>query len=261
MARNFIDYHCHLLPALDDGSIDSDQSLEMARILADFGFFAVHCTSHRITGCYDNSPATIVSAVSSLQRMLDEQGVALKLIAGTEHYLDEFLVDQLAGALTVAGSRHLLVEVPFRCGPGILPAMVTAIASRGLTPLFAHPERCAAFEPELKGQGFRAAIPFLRKPPKKVDLNDSLIGRLRQSGCRFQGNLGSFAGVYGSEVKQRALLFLEQGVYCCLGSDAHRPEHLAAMLSAGLQAVEAVVGEPGALRLLSGAGLEGPKGV
>jgi protein-tyrosine phosphatase len=256
MNKDFIDYHCHLLPALDDGATDAQESLEMARILADFGFAAVHCTPHLIKGCYENDPARVTQTTRSLQRLLDDAGIALRLSPGTEHYLDEFLLDLLPGALMAGSSRYLLVEAPLMAGSGMLPAMVAGLLARGLAPLIAHPERCSVFEPAVREEGLRGAFSFVLGRQKKLDLESSLVITLRDSGCRFQGNLGSFAGYYGSDVKQRALLFLKEGVYSCLGSDAHRSKQLEAMLSAGFEAVVSAVGEEEAHALLTGSSLQ-----
>jgi len=244
--KEFIDYHCHLLPALDDGATDRIESLKMARILYDFGFSTVHCTPHRIKGCYENDPPRVTQTARSLQCLLDQAGIPLRLIPGGEHYLDEFLPDLLPGALAFGSSRSLLVEVPFRSGTELLHPMVASFLQHGLTPLIAHPERCRAFEP------VHGALSFLLGRYKSEDLEGSAVLTLQQAGCRFQGNLGSFAGYYGSEIKERALLFLKHGVYSCLGSDAHRSEHLEEMLSSGFAAVVAEVGEEAALGLLRG---------
>ena len=75
---------------------------------------------------------------------------------------------------------------------------------------------------------------------------------LLQSGCRFQGNLGSFAGMYGDEIQQRAILFLKQGVYSCLGSDSHRSADLETMLYTGYGVIVAEIGESAAADLLAG---------
>jgi len=255
MTANCTDYHCHLLPALDDGATDVRESLEMARILAAFGFAAVHCTPHRIMGCYENDPARVNRAIRSLQGLLEGAGIPLRLIPGTEHYLDEFLLDQLPGVLTVGSSRYLLVEAPFRSGTGMVTAMAAGVQKRGLAPLFAHPERCSAFDPALREDGLRGALSFFGRK-KEPGMEGALVLQLRDCGCRFQGNLGSFAGFYGSDVKERAILFLKHGVYSCVGSDAHRCDGLAAMLAAGLQAMVAAVGEEGANLLLAGSGLD-----
>ena len=251
----FTDYHCHLLPGLDDGPSDLATSVEMARALAFFGFGTVHCTPHRITRCYQNEPAAILRATGELQWVLDGEGIALRLVPGSEHYLDEYLQDLLPGALTVDSSRYLLVEAPFTAGPELLPAMTDSLVRQGLAPLIAHPERCRAFEPPAPGSRPPSALSFVAGRPRGVATIAPLLLNLREAGCRFQGNLGSFAGVYGSEVQRRAVLFLREGVYSCLGSDAHRPERLATTLTIGFQNIVAEVGEEAATGLLAGRGL------
>jgi protein-tyrosine phosphatase len=255
MREEFTDYHCHILPAIDDGATDPEESLAIARCLVSFGFARVYCTPHRIKGCFENDPERVRQATASLQRVLDGAGIPLRLLCGTEHYLDEFLIDQLDGAL-VAESRYLLVEAPFRSGAEMIPAMVAGVKQRGLIPLFAHPERCTVFDPLPGKGGRRGPFSFLSRTPKEPELEpNSLVLTLREGGCRFQGNLGSFAGWYGNEIRRKALLFLRHGVYSCLGSDAHRPEELTARLTAGYSAVAAELGAEGARRLLAGADL------
>ncbi|QWV95252.1 phosphoesterase [Geomonas oryzisoli] len=251
MTSEFTDYHCHLLPALDDGAVDLKESLHMARTLSSFGFATVHCTPHLIRGGYENEPARVIRAVDIMQRRIDEEGIALRLVPGNEHYLDQYLPEFLPGALRVGASRYLLVEVPFRAGPELLHPMVQTFSSHGLAPLIAHPERCAAFDPAAGG-GLRAALSLVLGREPELDLGDSEIVALKRLGCRFQGNLGSFAGYYGYEVRERALLFLRHGLYSCLGSDAHRGEHLWDMLVAGYAVVESVVGEQETRDLLRG---------
>jgi len=252
MKKVFVDYHSHLLPAVDDGSVDVSDSIEMARALVGFGFATVHCTPHLIKGGFENPPEQVKQATRSLQRVLNEAGVALRLVPGTEHYLDEFFPERIPGALTVGSTRYLLVEVPFRSGAELIPAMVTRLRSNGLLPLFAHPERCSMFQPQARDEGMRGALSFVLGRRKEPDLEGSLVLNLKEAGCRFQGNIGSFAGVYGSVVKQRAILFLKHGVYSCLGSDAHTSQGLAEILSSGFETVVAAVGENAALQLLQG---------
>jgi protein-tyrosine phosphatase len=252
MNKVFVDYHSHLLPGIDDGAADQHASLEMARILSGFGFATVHCTPHLIKGGFDNPPEQVRQATRSLQRMLEEEEINLRLVAGTEHYLDEYLPDLVPGALTVGSSHFLLVEAPFRSGEEILPSMVAGLRSKGLYPLFAHPERCSAFTPPMRDDGMRGALNFVLGRRKEPDLEGWVVPHLQAAGCRFQGNIGSFAGVYGRVVQQRAVFFLKQGVYSCLGSDAHTYQGLAAILADGFEVVVATVGEAAAVQLLEG---------
>ena len=252
MKKVFVDYHSHLLPALDDGAVDQNDSLEMARALVEFGFATVHCTPHLIKGGFENPPERVKQATRSLQRLLNDAGIALRLVPGTEHYLDEFLPERIPGALTVGSTRYLLVEVPFRSGGEMIPAMLSGLRSNGLLPLIAHPERCSAFQPPVREEGMRGALSFVLGRRKEPGLEGSFIMNLKEAGCRFQGNIGSFAGVYGSVVKQRAVSFLKHGIYSCLGSDAHTSQGLASILSGGFETVAAAVGETAALQLLQG---------
>ena len=248
-----IDYHCHLLPALDDGASDLAESMEMARILADFGFSTVHCTPHLIKGCYENDPAKVARATQTMQGMLQEAGIPLQLVPGTEHYLDEFLPQLLPGALTFGRASALLLELPARGGTGLLQVMVSQLVSQGKQPLIAHPERCSAFQPAADHKtGRRNPLGFLfKKRAEEAAPGDRLMQRLQKSGCRFQGNIGSFAGVYGREVKERALTFLRQGCYSCLGSDAHRARGLAETLAAGYRVIVSEIGEAAAQELFN----------
>lgn len=52
-----IDIHTHILPGLDDGARDMDDSLEMAVIAAQSGVHALAATSHANTGGFSQNTA------------------------------------------------------------------------------------------------------------------------------------------------------------------------------------------------------------
>jgi len=241
-----IDYHSHLLPAVDDGAYSLEESLAMGRALVAVGFTVAHCTPHLIKGSYEISPGRVKDLTAALQREYDDAGIGLRLIPGTEHYIDEYLGDLLDGAVTVGSSQYLLVEAPFRCTPDVVTGYTGPIMQRGLRPLFAHPERCLAFAPPEGRRGFFSGLLRRRGEPC---LDDSLVVKLKDRGCRFQGNLGSFAGAYGEEVRERALLFLRHGIYSCVGSDAHRCDRLERNLSRGIATINESIGHDAAAPL------------
>jgi len=133
--------------------------------------------------------------------------------------------------------------------------------SSGYTPLIAHPERSPAFFPIAEPapladwsllSALRALVTGKKRetePVRETALPPFLL-QLRSLGCRFQGNIGSFAGVYGASIQENALLFLKEGVYDRLGSDAHRPAQLSTWLTEGLDIVREIVGPAGLKRLL-----------
>jgi protein-tyrosine phosphatase len=232
-AQNRMDYHCHILPGLDDGPAEMGESLEMARALAAAGFATVCCTPHRISGVYETTPEQVRAATRQLQAALDEAGIPLNLVPAGEYYLDEFLLEHLAEPLLLPDNL-LLVEVSSRAHAQFLTETLYQVIRKGLTPLIAHPERCELFAPEsaeqpvvvqkllgLFGSAFNAG--HKTRNPEREDA--SLLTALRALGCKFQGNLGSFAGLYGARVRRQAEYFRASGLYTHYGSDLHSIRH------------------------------------
>ncbi len=254
----YVDSHCHLVPGIDDGAGSYDEALEMAEALAAAGFAKVWCTPHRIAGAYDVDPFDITTLVEELQQRVTSAGIPLLLAPATEYYFDEFLLSALANPLLIENNQ-LLVELPPSAMPAVVPDVLSQVLRSGYTPLIAHPERSPAFAlPESSASGSFSLLETLRalvtgrkreEPVSETELPPLLL-QLRSMGCRFQGNIGSFAGVYGDLVRENALLFLREGVYDCLGSDAHRPNQLSVWLTEGLGVVQEVVGPTGLKRLL-----------
>ncbi|MHB1400664.1 MAG: tyrosine-protein phosphatase [Trichloromonadaceae bacterium] len=235
-----IDWHCHLLPGIDDGAPDLEESLAMARSLVAAGYRQVCCTPHCMHGVYGNNRQSVQQAVAALQLELNAAGIPLKLLAGMEYYLDEFFPEQLANSLPLGSTRLLLVEIPSRAHLEVVRENIFRIVRKGLIPLLAHPERIAAlvWQDAKPAAGFwsRLAGSFAgsQPPAPAFDLRD-----LRALGCQFQGNLGSLGGYYGAEVKARAQSLLQAGFYQRFGTDGHHRRGLAQILSAGAPPVQA----------------------
>jgi protein-tyrosine phosphatase len=226
-----IDFHCHLLPDIDDGPSTRTESLEMARILAAHGYLQVCCTPHCIRDLYDNTPAGVRRAVAELQVFIDREAVPLRLLAGMEYYLDEFFAAQTEELLPLGDSQLVLAEAPSRGSFEVVSEGILRIVRQGLTPLFAHPERWALLDPPEPAGLFEKVWTRFSTQSSKAERCNALE-LLQAMGCLFQGNLGSFSGVYGRRVAGRARGMLDQGLYACLGSDGHRAEVLRNCLSA-----------------------------
>ena len=56
-----IDLHCHLLPGIDDGARDLDDTIAMARAALDGGVQAIVATPH-VSGQFPNDPSACVMA-------------------------------------------------------------------------------------------------------------------------------------------------------------------------------------------------------
>ncbi len=235
------DWHCHLLPGLDDGPRETAEALEMARLLQSAGHREVYCTPHCIKGSFETTPEQVRGAVAELQSALDAEGIDLKLHPGMEYYLDEFFPSVLDDPLLLGETNLLLVEAPSQADPEMLREHLFAVVRRGLVPLFAHPERYAFFALPEERRGFwakvRTTLPsFLNLPSGPREEHEAhsrglqLLTDLAAMGCRFQGNLGSFTGFYGEVVQRQARLIQRAGFYALYGSDGHSPRQLRAVL-------------------------------
>jgi protein-tyrosine phosphatase len=236
-----VDYHCHLLPGLDDGARHLDDSLAMAQCLVAAGFAVVHCTPHAIRGVYETAPETVREAVAALQAELDRAAIPLKLKPGMEYYLDEYFPQAIETPVPLGDSTLLLVEAPPNAHPLMVQENIFHAVRQGFTPLFAHPERVPFLAPVGVKRGpltrLRAALTRNRRP-QETTTGNARLDMLRQQGCLFQGNIGSFAGYYGREIRKTAQLFQRAGLYDFYGSDGHRPEPLKWCLEKGLQVLQ-----------------------
>jgi len=223
------------LPGIDDGPGDTGTSLEMARLLYVAGYRQVYCTPHLIKGMYEASREEVLEARAKLQSELVREGIGIKLLLGREYYLDEFLMDLLATPQLLEGTNYLMVEIPPQTSAHLVKETLFRLCRKGYIPMIAHPERCPLLEVQEQGTHRPAWKSWLSKgraeEPEAPRGSYGLLDYLSQLGCQFQGNLGSFAGFYGGQVKACARQFEKTAIYTHLGTDAHSPEAIKSMLA------------------------------
>ena len=235
-----IDWHSHILPGIDDGSADIEQSVTMAAALAAAGFTTVYCTPHLMRGCYEAVNDDVRRGIAALQERLERDDISLVLRPGREYCLDEYLLTYLQDPLPLGDSRLILVEIPPRITADMVRQLMYAVVRSGFVPVIAHPERCHLLEPVTRRAAGRGFMSVLKNVISGADRNNSdeqssasgnpLLDYLRDLGCSFQGNLGSFTGFYGRQVQSVAEALRRRGVYDRYGSDLHAPEQATRIL-------------------------------
>ena len=110
-----IDLHCHILPGLDDGPVNLDFSVAMARAAEEAGIVVMVATPH-VRSDHPNEPAEIEAAVRELNTALAAENVELRVLAGAEVALQKAaeLDDEILRALCLGSGDCLLVESPYR---------------------------------------------------------------------------------------------------------------------------------------------------
>lgn len=216
-----LDLHCHILPAIDDGAVDLDMALQMARIAAADGITTIACTPHIYPGMYDNTAAGIRAAVAALQGELDARGIGLKLVEGADVHLDPELVKGVRGGRvpTLGGSRYLLLEPPHHVAPPRFEDVVFELMAAGLVPVITHPERLSW-----------------------VETHYDLFSRLSQRGAWMQITAGALTGRFGRRVRYWGERFVGDGHCMVLATDAHHPERRPPLLAEARAAAAVLVG-------------------
>lgn len=215
-----IDAHCHLLPGVDDGAADMEESLSIIRGLQALGLRGAVCTPHIMASLPQNTPAYLRQAFEHFQSIVNRQSsiVNFQLHLAAEYMLDEVFPRHLSsgdllaipegtlsGNQKSAARKYLLVELPQYLLPPGWQDMLDSIISAGYTPLLAHPER------------------YLRL----LDTQD--IRALVNRGIALQGNLGSFAGYYGNRVRKIAQELRANELYTTYGTDSHSARMLSSL--------------------------------
>jgi len=213
-----IDLHTHILPGLDDGSRDIQQSLAMAQVAYNDGIHTIVATPHVLKGVFANSRDKILSAVALLNQTLKEHNIKVNILPGAEYYLEPDLALSLAqGKLLTLNDkgRYLLVELPSAFIPEYTAQVLYEIQLQGVTPIIAHPERNAS-----------------------VAARPALLQEMVAKGALVQITSASIIGLFGKRVKKTAFSFLKQGLAHLIASDAHRENGRAPMLTPAAQQIK-----------------------
>lgn len=194
--RGFTDWHCHILPGVDDGVQTMDEALQILAEYERLGVKEVWLTPH-IMEDMPNTTQHLRERFAELQAAYQGK-VALNL--ASENMLDNLFEERLnKNDLLPIGKdgRHLLVETSYFNPPMGLQNILLRIKAKGYFPILAHPERY-------------------------LYMNERDYQQLKSMNVQFQLNQFSLLGLYGKEVQKRAKLLQKQGMYEYIGTDLHK---------------------------------------
>jgi protein-tyrosine phosphatase len=201
----YVDLHFHLLPGVDDGPADMDESLELARAAVAEGTGTVVVTPHVRPDLGITDAVEIHARVMELRFALEAARIPLQIRCGGE--LGHELVGRMRQseleliAQGPSGARWLLVETPFHGIGGDFRDATAELRDRGFGVLVAHPERSA--DASLDGSaGLRAEL---------------------ASGSLAQVNALSLTGGHGEDACSAGWELIAEGVIAVVASDAHGP--------------------------------------
>ena len=221
-----IDLHCHILPGIDDGSRSWDESVEMARIAAADGITDIVATPHITPGLYDNTTASISVLVEEFSNRLATAGIPIRLHVGADVRVDPDLVGGVeSGSVPVLGNRirYLVAELPSQMMPPNIRELVYALQLRQIIPIITHPERHASMQQD-----------------------PGLLRQFVEAGALAQVTAGSLVGEFGPVARRAANKMLGRNLIHLIATDAHGTQKRRPVLTPGLAAAAAIVGEEAA---------------
>ncbi len=200
-----VDMHSHVLPGIDDGAQNVDESIVLVQALMNLGIKKIIATPHIMVDYYRNTPETIGNALEILKNELQKQQLDIEIEAAAEHLLDEGfekLLDQ--GNVMPMKDNYLLFEMSFiDAHPNLIP-LVQKMKDKGYKPILAHPERYPYFTIEN-------------------------CENMKSWGCDLQMNTISLTGYYGAKTKEMAEAMVDSNLVDFISSDMHHPRHAAAL--------------------------------
>lgn len=218
----YYDLHAHILPGVDDGPEDMADSVEMARMAAANGTDVLVATPHKKDVNENHSVDYVRSLVQEFARQLKSNNIPLQLLLGMENHLDPDLPkDTKEGkALSINGSRYILVELPFTSYPHYAQETLFQLQLQGLTPVIVHPERNS-----------------------EIQKRPSLLQALVEKGALSQVTAGSLLGLFGAEARRSSEMLLRRNLVHIIASDTHHHKGTRNPgLAQGVEAAARIVG-------------------
>lgn len=205
--KGMTDIHNHILPGIDDGAANIEESVELLKKFRQLGITRFIATPHIMNDYYPNTPQTINTSLELLKNTIDTipDLKNTQIMAAAEYMMDQNFLEILeTGNLLPLKEKLLLVEMSYFQAPINLKEILFQLQTNGYKPILAHPERYAYYH---------------SKDLKKYE-------DLKARGCKFQINALSLTPHYGTNMQKIAANLLEQGMVDYIGTDTHRMKHL-----------------------------------
>jgi protein-tyrosine phosphatase len=204
--KDYIDIHSHVLPGIDDGATNIDETKYLLEQMLALGFGQCITSPHTFTHVWDNDRVSIENKFNETIDLLPKQLASFLKSCISEYMIDDFFLERLNNEkLLTLKDNIVLVEMSYLNPTMNLKNVLFEMQMKGYTPLLAHPERYSFYHNSM-----------------------SNYEELKNIGCLFQLNLLSTVGYYGSPVAKVADYLLKNDLIDHVGSDIHHLKHIEA---------------------------------
>lgn len=217
-----IDFHTHIIPNIDDGARNLDETINLIKESKEAGFEGVVLTSHYIKNYYETNVPERDMWVKAISENLRTKGIEIDLYLANEIFMTDNMMDLLieGKASTINNSCYVLFELPVDEEPEDLYDVIYSLQANKLIPVLAHPER----------------YKFVQKDPY-------IIYDLIEKGVLMQANYGSVLGQYGENAELIVKKLLKNNMIHFLGTDVHRQGTIYKKIPEALDEIRNIIGE------------------
>ncbi|RGY96736.1 CpsB/CapC family capsule biosynthesis tyrosine phosphatase [Clostridium sp. AM58-1XD] len=207
-----IDIHAHILPGLDDGARDMQETRAMLLKAYAQGIRIIIATPHYHYRNHQIQPESIKILTEEVQKIAEQIADDFKIYSGQEIFYAESTVDQLGNGeiLTMAGTRYVLVEFSLSASYNRIYRAVRKLIGAGYIPILAHIERYRSLRTE------------------------GAVEELTKAGACMQMNYGSLMGFrHLADRRWCRKMILEDQIHF-LGTDMHRMDYRPPKVTEGI---------------------------
>lgn len=199
------DMHCHILPGVDDGASDMQESLAMFAAARSAGVTSITCTPHCRDPYFDY--LGMWKAFRAFEHEVRAIDASFPLQMGFEVNYDKLMELGLGWAqrLHFDGTNEFLLELSVGASPsrfGDYERTIFELQGMGYDVIIAHPERYTAIQSNL-----------------------DLARELTHMGCKLQASADFVKGGRFGRERRPAIKMLKEGLYTYIASDAHYAGH------------------------------------
>lgn len=192
-----VDLHCHILPDVDDGADNLEETRRLLQMESNDGVRTVIFTPHYRGGMFETSMERILESYEMAKNIAGRLGIDTYL--GCEYHVGPELLRDFKEKRhpTLAGSDFILTEFSHSHSFSTIQRIVYEAVSQGYHPVLAHIER----------------YPCLADI-EKVELLSNMGGYI-------QVNAGSILGEDGRRLKGYCKTLMKRNLIHFVGSDCH----------------------------------------
>ena len=198
------DVHSHILPGVDDGSQDAEESVAILEEMHRLGIRKVIFTPHVSRSMFPNSAADLQARFEAFIPTLPETlRQDMRFHLASEYMVDEFFAAS-SDRLRWPDGRHILIEMSYYQRSREIRDEIFNLQMEGMLPVLAHPERYVFYQKVFdKKKGVAELEEFF------------------DAGCKLQLNVMSLTGAYGEGSMAILRWLLDHDMYSFLGTDVH----------------------------------------